>query len=122
MDNQLKVIAIMAVLVCAPGRAQNEVPIMSWGALMQAQSQCTDQGCWHHWHYQQAPDGEQLMALLTALAEHTDHPLALEDDPALQRLSIYLPAEPSVAQGANSASSCLASACAAYEAIAPKSR
>ncbi len=120
--NRLKQHALWMLLAGWASDGRAEVADLSWSWLVQVAPQCVTQGCWHHWYYQEAPDGQQLMGLLSGLAEFTDAPLALEDEPGLKRLSLFLPVEPPVVQGAVSASSCLASACSAYEAMAEKSR
>lgn len=113
----------LLILMMFWGRdVQAEPASLSWPWLVQIEPQCVPQGCWHRWHYQETPNGQQLMGLLTALAEYTDAPLAFEDEPGLKRLSLYLPVEAPFVQGVESASSCIASACAAYEAISENSR
>ncbi|MBY5980307.1 hypothetical protein [Ferrimonas balearica] len=121
MSNPLKAV-VFVLLGCGVGTTSAEVAQLSWPGLIQGEPQCSETGCWHHWQYQLVPDGQQLMTLLTALAEHTDAPLALTDEPRHNRLSLYLPHPVIDVQGVESASSCLASACAAYEAMAPNSR
>ncbi|MBY5992563.1 hypothetical protein [Ferrimonas balearica] len=95
---------------------------LSWPALVQDAPQCDPTRCRFSWRYRETPDGRQLLTLMGALAEHTDAPLRLEDDPLTRRLSLTLEREPESTQLANSVSNCLASSCAAYEAITPNSR